>query len=96
MIRSLKWIWPFCLLFTAASCATTPEVRVEYVPVPVGVACIPRSIGDEREYSDSDEALRAAEDAAARFVILIMGREERKARLAEVEPVLASPLCRSP
>lgn len=94
MISSLKWIWPFCLLISA--CQSVPEVRVEYVQVPVGVACIPRSIADEPEYSDSDEALRAAEDAAARFLILITGREERKARAALVEPAVASPLCRNP
>lgn len=86
-MRAFKYVWPLCLLFTA-SCCTTPEVRVEYVNVPVGIACIPRALSAEPQYSDTDEALRAAEDAAGRFLLLIMGREERKARAAVVEPVV--------
>lgn len=79
----LNLIWPFCLFLGA--CASDPEVNM-----PVGVACVPRNLGAAPEYSDSDEALAAAADAAGRYVLLIIGREERKARSAEVEPVVAA------
>lgn len=91
-MKPLHLIWPFCLLM-AACAPTQPEVRIEYVEVPVGVACIPRTLADPPVYSDSDDALAAARDAAERYLLLIIGREERKARAAEVEPAVAE--CRS-
>lgn len=85
-MKPLHLIWPFCLFM--AACNPKPEIRVEYVNVPVAVACVPRSLADAPAYSDDDASLAAAADMAERYLLLILGREERKARSAEVEPVV--------
>ncbi len=76
-----------------AGCASTPDseprvVTVE-VAVPVASPCVPASLGPAPEYPDTDEALRAAPDAASRYQLLGAGRLLRGARLNELEPVVA-------
>lgn len=75
-----------------AACSPKPEpvVRTVTVKVPVAVECVPATLGDAPAYPDSDEALRAAPDAAERYRILFLGRLLRDARLAELEPVIVS------
>lgn len=85
MIRAL--VIPLALF--AASCATTapPEavVRTVRVEVPVPVPCAPAGIGDAPAYADENAALRNAPDAAERYRLLFIGRDQRAARLAELE-----------
>jgi hypothetical protein len=75
-------------------CGTTaprePIVRTIEVLVPVTVPCVPDTLAAAPTYSDTDEALRAAEDAAARFVLLVTGRDERTARLGELEAAVSA------
>lgn len=82
------------LLLTA--CGTTPPpepiVRTVEVRVPVFTSCVPRNLGPAPTYVDSDEALRQAAGPDERYRLVIAGREQRKARSGEVEPVID--LCR--
>lgn len=78
-----------------AGCATTPEPRVvtRTVEVPVAADCVPANLGSAPTYVDNDEALRSAAGADERYRLVIAGREQRNARLGEVEPVIDA--CRS-
>ncbi len=69
---------------------STPEplVIIQEVIVPIVGACVPRGLGDEPAYSDTDAALIAAPEGAVRFQLLVIGRVERQARLKELEPVV--------
>ena len=66
-----------------------PEIRIVEVPVSVPVSCVPKNFPAKPPMPDSDEALRAAPDAAARYGLIAAGRVLRIQREAEVEPVLA-------
>lgn len=72
------------LLLTA--CATTPEPRIEIreVKVPIAVKCAVDP-GPESPFSDTPEALRAAEDIFAKVRLLLAGRAQRDARLTELK-----------
>lgn len=88
------------LILTAAlvgACSTVqtppPEPIIKTVEVLVpgpAVPCVPKQLGGPPTYVDSDEALLNAKDAAERYQLLYAGRMQRKARLGEVEPVVAS------
>lgn len=79
-----------------AACAHTPappepQVVTVEVPVPVAQPCVPRQVSPTPpEYVDTDDALRAARDAAERFQLLWAGRSQRNSRLAELEPVVSA------
>lgn len=78
-----------------AGCATAPATPPERVvtvevAVPVPSPCVPANLGPAPEYPDTDEALRAAPDAATRYLLLGAGRLLRIARANEVEPVVAA------
>jgi hypothetical protein len=79
-----------------AACATTgePSVRVIEKAVPTPVPCVSEATPRPRDYPDSDEALKAAPSAAARYALIAAGRLLRIQRLAEVEPVVEA--CRAP
>jgi hypothetical protein len=89
MIRAL----PFALLL--AGCGTTkivqgaPIVTTVEVPVPVVAPCVPKSLASAPDYPDTNDALRAAPDAADRYRLLGAGRLLRSARLNELEGVVA-------
>ena len=87
---------PGALLALTACASTPPEpiVRTVEISAPVAVSCVPDSLGGPPDYPDTDEALRAAPGPAERYQLLIAGREARKARAGETEPVIA--LCRVP
>jgi len=77
-------------LFTLGACgATVDEIRTIRVNVPVAVSCVPATLGEAPLYPDTVEALRAAEDAAERYLLVFAGRSLREARLNELEPVVA-------
>jgi len=84
------------ILVLVAGCGakvqSTPEPIV--VPVEVGVpitgACVPDTLGPPPAYVDETPALRAARDAAERYQLVLAGREQRRARLNEIEPIIAA------
>jgi hypothetical protein len=89
----VKQLVAFSLLALAA-CKTPsvpePVVRTVTVNVPVAMPCIPQNYSRTRpQYADEDSALKAAVDAAERYMLLWAGREQRKAREAENEAVIA-------
>ena len=73
-----------------AACATAPEpvIRTVEIKVPVRQSCVPQNLGSAPTYIDTDDALRAARDPAERYRLVIAGRQQRSARLGEVEPVI--------
>ena len=77
-----------------AACATpgAPPARLVTVEVAVPVAspCVPAGLAAAPEYPDTDEALRAAPDAASRYLLTFAGRQLRSARLNELEPIVAA------
>jgi hypothetical protein len=80
----------------ASTCATTSEPRVvtKEVRVPVPVSCVPKDLKAPPSYPDTDEALTALPDAAARYLLMAAGRGLRMQRASEVEPVITA--CRDP
>lgn len=78
-----------------AACAHQPDARPEPILTPIDVAipvstgCVPANLASPPEYPDTDEALKSAPDAAARYQLEHAGRKVRKARLAELEPIVA-------
>lgn len=83
-----------CLALGA--CASTPEPKIvtREVKMPVVTPCVPKGLGAEPSYPDTDAALKAAGGAADRYGLLAAGRALRQQRLAEVEPIIRA--CRSP
>lgn len=82
------------LSFVLAGCGSvpTPEpiVRTVEVKIPIvqRVACVGSDFPASPEYPDTRETLLAAPDAAARYQLLIAGRDARNARLIEAEAVI--------
>lgn len=89
----MKWILPALALLIPA-CASTqtppePVVQTIEVRVPVAVPCVPDGVSEPPEYADSREALLAArDDPALAYALVQAGRDQRDARLAEIEPVI--------
>lgn len=83
------------LLLPLAACKTTgdvppPVIQTVEVAVPVPMPCVPKELGGPPAYVDTDEALRNAPDAAARYKLTYAGRLQRIGRLGELEPVVKS------
>ena len=91
----LRSVLPFGIALGAAlcltACATTSEPRIEVreVKVPVSVPCA-ADPGPDPAYSDTAEALRAARDTFERVKLLLAGRAQRDARLAELKAANAA------
>ena len=85
---------PFLGLVAACGGAGTarpePIIVTKEVKVPVAMPCIPSTYDAKRpDYADTDEALKAAADAAERYQLLWGGRAQRQAREVENETVIA-------
>lgn len=80
------------LIALLGACAATlppePVVVTKIVEVPVARSCVPAGLSAAPNYVDTDAALRAAPDAAARLMLLFAGRLQRIARGGETEPVI--------
>ena len=83
------------LLFVAAflsGCGTTqtprPEIRTVTVNVPVPQPCVPAELSPAPTYPDTDDALRAAPDAAERYRLVAAGRLLRITRNEILETVV--------
>lgn len=63
-------------------------VRAPPKPAPPR-ACVPKTLPGAPSYPDTDAALRAAAGAADRYQLLAAGRILRKARLEDLERVIA-------
>lgn len=77
-------------LFLAA-CATTnaePEIRTVEVKVPVREACVPADL-PPKPSSYADDALNAGTPPDERYKAIAVANQQRKARLARVEPVIS-------
>lgn len=76
------------LLLTACAGKSEPVIRTVEVRVPVPVSCVSDKLPEEPTYPDTDDAVKAAPDAAARYGLIAAGRVLRIQRAAEVEPVV--------
>ncbi len=73
------------LFLTCAACATPePRIITKEVRIPVPVACAVPA-GPDPAYVDTPEALRAAADLFQQVKLLLAGRAQRDARLAEMK-----------
>lgn len=81
--------WRWWILMAAAvalcSCATAPAPRVivQKVEIPVAVNCV-AEVSPDPAYADSPAAIAAAADVFRRVQLLLAGRAQRDARLAEL------------
>lgn len=64
-----------------------PEIRTVTVNVPVSQPCVPSDLLGEPTYPDTDDALRAAPDAAERYRLVAAGRLLRISRNETLETV---------
>lgn len=77
-----------------AACSTTPAPTPEPIVItkdvdkPVAVSCVPKSLGPAPAYPDTDDALRTAGSAERTLQLVFAGRDLRKARSDQVEPVI--------
>lgn len=93
-MRPVKFLTFIPMSLALAGCGTThlvePTVVTQKVDVPVAASCVPPNLPDPPQYVDTDEALKAAPDAAERYRLVAAGRLQSRARLAQVEPVIKS------
>lgn len=77
-----------CLIGLCAlvGCASSSGERTALMPV--SASCVPVRLPREPEYPDTTESLLAADGADERYRLLIAGRELRRARLRQLEPVI--------
>ena len=94
-VRILDILSLACVLISLTACAhdqaVTPEPVITTIPVnkPVTKSCVPASVSSSPTYPDTQETLRAAAGSSDRFLqLLLAGRDQRDARLAEIEPVI--------
>lgn len=92
----MKFLYALPLLFVLGACGAAEQARPEPITVPIEVltpvpaACVPDTLGPPPAYVDTNPVLRAAADAAERYQLVLAGREQRIARLNEVEPIVAA------
>ena len=65
-----------------------PEIRTVTVNVPVPQPCVPAELSPAPTYPDTDDALRAAPDAAERYRLVAAGRLLRITRNEILETVV--------
>lgn len=72
------------------ACASTPEPKIitRTVNVPIAVKCA-APLTAEPIYSDTPESLRAAPDIFSRVQLLLAGRDQRGARIAELTAAIS-------
>ena len=77
-----------------SACATQglpePIIKIVEVKVPVPQPCVPKTLGGEPTYIDTDDALLKANGADVRYQLIYAGRLQRIGRLGELEPVVKS------
>lgn len=83
------FLTPVLLLAACASTGKEAPVRTVEVKVPVRVACVPSDLAP-KPAGYADDGLTRATPPDERYRATAQANEERKARLARVEPVIAS------
>lgn len=86
MMGPLAWV-----TITLAACATKPPepvIKVVEVRTAVPVACVPKDLPPAPSYTDTREALAAAEDFAGRYQLLAANWALHAAREALTEAAL--------
>lgn len=71
------------LALAACSTAGEPRIVTKEVTVPIAVKCADDA-GPTPAFADTREALEAAKDIFARVKLLLAGRAQRDARIAEL------------
>lgn len=71
------------LLLLLGACVS-PRVEYREVLVPVNVPCM-NPVGPRPEYADTEEAVASAPDILDRVKLILVGREQRNARLNVLE-----------
>ncbi len=69
---------------TSAAPPPEPQIQVKTVEVPVAVKCA-ADPGPDPAYADTPDAIRTAADVFERVKLLLAGRAQRDARIAEVK-----------
>lgn len=83
------------LCVSLSACATIePKIITREVKVPVVLPCVGQSVPQPPAYPDTNDALKAAPNAASRYTLMAAGREKRSARLDLLERVVD--ICRLP
>ena len=87
----MRFLPPILLALYLGGCATAPEPRIitKEVLVPVVKACVPADLAP-KPASYADDGLNSATAPDERYLATARANQERKARLARVEPVLES------
>lgn len=75
---------------TCSACATAPEpkVRTVEVRIPIREACVPADLPAKPE-TYADERLDAGTPPETRYLAVATANQQRRARLARIEPVIA-------
>jgi hypothetical protein len=95
-LRPRTWYWMAIALVVAgfwiAGCGSVPRepvVKIERVPVPVAVSCVPEGVVEAQPtYKDSDAALKAAPDMAERYRLLAGEHAVHQVRETELEAIV--------
>lgn len=84
-------VMPSILAFALAGCGTTaePKVRTVTVQVPIARACVPNDL-PPKPAAYADDALTAGTPPDERYKAIAAANQERKARLARTEPIIAA------
>ena len=83
---------PLALISLAmAGCGTTaePKVRAVEVKVPIRVACVPSDL-PPKPAAYADDSLTGGTPPDERYKAVAIANQERKARLARTEPIIAA------
>jgi hypothetical protein len=76
------------LLLAACSTSREPELRTVEVIVPITRACVPADVPRASAYAD--DALTDRTPPDERYKAIAIANEQRRARLARLEPIIAS------
>ena len=84
----MKWAIPALLLVGACATAPAPKIITREVKIPVSSACVPHDLPAKPAHY-ADEAITDATSDDQFVILTAKANQERKKRLAEVEPVIA-------
>ncbi|MFN3585206.1 hypothetical protein [Phenylobacterium sp.] len=80
---------PALLLAACATNRAEPEIRTVEVQVPVAKACVPADL-PAKPSAYADDALDGTTPPDERYRLTATANQQRKARLARIEPVIAA------
>ena len=89
--RAIQFVLLLCIAAPLGGCGgDEPHVvtQIQTVDRPVATSCVPAGTPAAPTYPDGDDALKAAPDAAQRYLLLYAGRKLRVARSKLTESIL--------